>query len=191
MPAATPAAASRTPCPSTMPTHVARRRAERHADADLVRALRHEVRHHAVDADRRQQQRQSTAKQRQQLHREPALRPAPPRRTSSIVRTPNTGSFGSTARTSRRQRSAEQSTDRAPVRTTSVIQARGSAAPSGRASARRLLEPLAVHVATTPTIVIQRWRRLRGPPPEVRASPARCACRSHPRRQRTAARSSR
>jgi hypothetical protein len=31
-------------------------RAQRHPDADLVRALRDEVRHRAIDADRRQQQ---------------------------------------------------------------------------------------------------------------------------------------
>ena len=42
------------PCRSS----AARGRAERGADADLVRALRHRVRDHAVDADRGEQQRQ-------------------------------------------------------------------------------------------------------------------------------------
>ena len=37
---------------------VARARAERHADAELGRPLAHDPRHHAVDADHRQQDRQ-------------------------------------------------------------------------------------------------------------------------------------
>ena len=45
--------------PDREPEHVAARGAERHAHADLVRALRDHVRHDAIDADHRQQQREA------------------------------------------------------------------------------------------------------------------------------------
>ena len=49
--------ASRAPCADDEREHVLPAGAERHADADLLRALRHRVRQHAVDADRREHQR--------------------------------------------------------------------------------------------------------------------------------------
>ena len=49
--------------PDRQPEHVPRGRAEGHAHADLVRALRDEVGHHAVDTDHRQQQRQAAERQ--------------------------------------------------------------------------------------------------------------------------------
>ena len=49
--------ASFKPCPTIRRMHVAAPGAERHADADLLRPLRHRVRQHAVDADRREHQR--------------------------------------------------------------------------------------------------------------------------------------
>ena len=56
-PVATPTTTSRSAWPSTRRKHRRRRRAERHADADLLRPLPHRVRHHAVDADRRERER--------------------------------------------------------------------------------------------------------------------------------------
>ena len=47
----------RMPCSTTIRLHLAGVRAERQADADLLRALLDRVGHQAVDADRRQQQR--------------------------------------------------------------------------------------------------------------------------------------
>jgi len=62
---------------NALPQHhredVARRRAECHPDADLVRSLRDEVRHHTVDPDRRQRECRR-GEERQQLHRESPLR---------------------------------------------------------------------------------------------------------------------
>ena len=46
--------------PRTMRITVPRCRAERHADADLARAERDEVRHHAVDAEAREQKREAS-----------------------------------------------------------------------------------------------------------------------------------
>ena len=43
------------PARQDQPQHVAALRAERDADADFARALRHAVRHHAVEPDRREQ----------------------------------------------------------------------------------------------------------------------------------------
>ena len=51
----------------------ARRRAERHPDPELARALRDQIRDHAVDADRRQPERERR-EQRQQQHREAPAR---------------------------------------------------------------------------------------------------------------------
>ena len=58
MPIPTPMAVRLLVWPHREPQDVAARGAERHADADLVRALRDHVRHHAVDTDHREQQRQ-------------------------------------------------------------------------------------------------------------------------------------
>ena len=46
--------------------HIARARAERHADADFVGALRHRVRDHAVDAERGEDQRERGEEGQQQ-----------------------------------------------------------------------------------------------------------------------------
>ena len=54
-PSATPVAVSNQPLPEDERQHLRALRAERHADADLLRALHHGVGEHAVDADRRQQ----------------------------------------------------------------------------------------------------------------------------------------
>ena len=49
-------------------THGASRRAECHADADLTRPLRHDVRQHAIQPDRRKQRRERQGS-RQEHHR--------------------------------------------------------------------------------------------------------------------------
>ena len=81
-----------------MPDDLAGSGAERDADPDLARALPDHERHDAVDADRREDERE---------HRERASSCVEKRRDavaaatiSSIVRTPNVGRSGSTARTS-------------------------------------------------------------------------------------------
>ena len=58
--------------------HARRVGAERHADAELVRALRHRVRRHAEHADRRHQQRQRR-KTNQQHHRQTLVADRRPR----------------------------------------------------------------------------------------------------------------
>ena len=70
-----PCAASASARPTTIPTTSLRLRAERHANANLPRALTDQVRQHAVDPDRGEQQRQhrETA---DQPNREPARRRA-------------------------------------------------------------------------------------------------------------------
>ena len=57
IPRTTPTPVSSMPCRSTISTMLPLR-AERHPQADVVGALRDEVRHHAVDADDRQNQRE-------------------------------------------------------------------------------------------------------------------------------------
>ena len=52
-----PRAASATPRPTIMAEDVAGPRADGHADPDLVRAARHRVRHHAVEAEGGQEDR--------------------------------------------------------------------------------------------------------------------------------------
>ena len=58
-PIATPTSASRMPWKTTMFLTCDRLRAEREPDADLLRPLLDRVRHQAVDADRREQQRRA------------------------------------------------------------------------------------------------------------------------------------
>ena len=50
------------------PDDVAAIRAERHANADLVAAARHHVRHHAVETDRREQRREAAEEAGQRRH---------------------------------------------------------------------------------------------------------------------------
>ena len=66
------ASVSRRPWPSTIRMTAPRRCAERHANADLARAERHEVRHHAVDAEAGEHQRERR-EARQQHQRELAV----------------------------------------------------------------------------------------------------------------------
>src|SRR5262247_2298565 len=63
-PMPTPSSARFMPCPITRRS--TSRRAERHANADLVQPLRHRVTHHAVDADGRQQHRDGGKQTEQQ-----------------------------------------------------------------------------------------------------------------------------
>ena len=59
MPIATPTAVRRPVWPTVNWKTSLARGAERHAYTDLVRALRNHVRHHAVDTEHREQQRQA------------------------------------------------------------------------------------------------------------------------------------
>ena len=88
-PTPTPVERQREAAPEHHAQHVARVRAERHADPDLVPPLAHEIGQHAVEADRRQHQRQRR-EQRQQPAGEPRRRDRRPT-TSSIVRMLATG----------------------------------------------------------------------------------------------------
>ena len=63
-PAAPPMAISSRLFRTTRPTCAAARRAQRHPQADLARALRHRIRQHAVDAERGQQQRRQREQRR-------------------------------------------------------------------------------------------------------------------------------
>ena len=81
-----PIAASRRPWRDEHPRHLGALRAERHADADLARALRHRVRDHAVDpGDAEQQRHRAGDRQHHQRERRPRHRLA--RTTSCSVRT--------------------------------------------------------------------------------------------------------
>ncbi len=66
-PRAVPARHSRRPCPRRPRTSCVRTRPERHADADLARALRDGIRRQAIDADRRKGKGQA-AERRQHQH---------------------------------------------------------------------------------------------------------------------------
>ena len=57
-PIASPATVSIDAAPNHQSQHVNRQRAKRHANPEFLRPLRHEIRHHAVDSNRRKQQRQ-------------------------------------------------------------------------------------------------------------------------------------
>ena len=89
----------------------ARRGAQRHANAQLARALRDEVRHHAVDADRRQAQgeRRQTASA---AASRTAARPATCSRASAMLVTRYIGNSGSSARICWRTLSVSASGDR-------------------------------------------------------------------------------
>ena len=67
MPTASPRPTSISPCPSTIRSTALAARAERHAHAELLRALRHRRRDHARDAGHRHQQRQR--REHRQQHR--------------------------------------------------------------------------------------------------------------------------
>ena len=69
--------------------------AERHADADVVRALRHEVRHHAVDAD--DSQSIANAANAPSIIIENRCRASEPLIRSDIVRTSKTVIVGSSS----------------------------------------------------------------------------------------------
>ena len=68
MPRPTPTTVRRARLADCEQEDVAARGAKRHADADLVRALRNHVRHHAVDANDREQQRQAAENQHDRAH---------------------------------------------------------------------------------------------------------------------------
>ena len=61
-PATTPITASVIPCLTTSREHIDSLRAERHADADFLGALRDRVSHHAVNADGGEEQAPRMAK---------------------------------------------------------------------------------------------------------------------------------
>ena len=82
--------------------------AERDADADLLAPLRHQVGEHAVDADRREEQRDRAEAERQQHRRAPAS-PATRSIRSSIVWMSKTGSSRSICDTRRARASASAS----------------------------------------------------------------------------------
>ena len=69
----TPAIATSPPCLTIMPATLARVCPERQADADLTRALTHDVGHDAVDADHAEHQRDARG-DGDQDHRERHLR---------------------------------------------------------------------------------------------------------------------
>ena len=75
----------------------ARLRAERHAHADLLRALRHGERQQAVDADAREQRTRSPRTRRARASA-PCATPSRSSTTSASVRTSEIGSFGSARR---------------------------------------------------------------------------------------------
>ena len=72
MPTPIPASTSSRLRPITIPKHVARLRAERHANADLTRPLRDRVRDDTVESERGQQQRQ---RRKSPGHRQEHARP--------------------------------------------------------------------------------------------------------------------
>ena len=136
--------------------HVPAARAERHADADLLRALRHGIRQHAVDADRRpaaaRLRRRSRTSSRTSRYCQNVFS-----RASSPVWMLNSGSVGSTLRISwrtalvidgRRRRRRRESSARccAPGRTDTARTRTATACRRARENSRKSL--------TTPMTVI-------------------------------------
>ena len=80
-----------------MPRMSLRLRAERHAHADFLRALRHGERQQAVDADAGEQERDRPRTRRARAAA-PAATRSRDRRSRSSVRTSEIGSFGSALR---------------------------------------------------------------------------------------------
>ena len=102
-----PPAASATARPTIAPQHLAGARAERHPDADLLRALSDGIAHHAEDAGGRQRQRHAR-KQREQRRVETPLR-ATERATSCSSGVKSVmARFGSSARISAADRRRER-----------------------------------------------------------------------------------
>ena len=118
-PSTTPVAATDIPCRTTSSSRSRGVGAERQPDPELARALAHEIRHHAVDADRREAEREG-GEERQQQHREP-----PPRQRRLDALAPSSarcrsGRSGSSARISPATAAASDSPDRR-LRTTTFI----------------------------------------------------------------------
>ena len=138
----------RWPCPGAGTAPGSRRGlgADRHADADLARALSGRVRHHAVDADRGQQQ--GEAREGAEHDRlQPRPRPAEAGTRSSMVRMLDAGTSGSSGGCGR-GRAATRALGSPAPRTTGTSSARppiparrarrraAGATPAGRRSAR-------------------------------------------------------
>ena len=128
-PIASPMSAWIVPSRRTRRHHVCRRRAERHAHADLRRPQRDQMRHHAVDAGGGEHQRQAAEHGEQQHAARAATPPTPPRRPPSSARRAS-GRLGSIART--RSRSAGASDAGSPSAAMTKVTARDSDCGSGR-----------------------------------------------------------
>ena len=153
-PATRPTPASPSACPSTMPDDRAGSGAERDADADLARALPDHERHHAVDADRREDEREAR-RTRQQLRREATRRR---RRRDQFVHRPDAErrQIRIDGAHLRRERLPEPRADptassaRATATVRCAASADGRCVGLGSSSMRRVRRS-----STTPTTVIQ------------------------------------
>ena len=98
VPAATPMIAGVMPFEHDEPQHIRRSRSERGSDPDLAAAAPDDVRQHAVDADRRERQR-NDGKETEQDGTEPLERQRRRRARHPSSARPRTGCSGSIART--------------------------------------------------------------------------------------------
>ena len=122
-PTTTPTSASAMPWKHHHVLHLAGLRAERQADADLLRALLDRVRHQPVDADRREQQR-GAAEHRHQPHVEPLARGRRATRPRSSTARPRPAGRSPAAAAPGSRRSREAA--RPCVRTTHAIGVRST-----------------------------------------------------------------